>query len=86
MTAIDEPRLHPCDQEYLDLLEAEHARRARKGQPPKNPPRLPVMRPGRVDRSSPRWKRIRGSLIDTHGLGELDLDDYADRIYRMVPR
>lgn len=75
-----------ADQEYLDLMEDEHARRARRGQPPKKPPALPRQRAGRVDRSSPRWRRIRGSLIDTHGLGDIDLDDYADRIYRMVPR
>jgi hypothetical protein len=72
-----------ADQEYLDLMEDEHARRARRGQPPKKPPALPSVR--KVNRDCPRWKRIRGSLIDIHGLGQLDLDDYADRIYRMMP-
>jgi hypothetical protein len=72
-----------CDQEYLDVLEQEHAKLARKGKPPKNPPRLPKLT--RVDRSSPRWKRMRGTLTDIHGLGDIDLDDYCDRVYRLIP-
>ena len=73
-----------ADREYLDLMEDEHARRARRGQTPKKPPALPKVR--KVNRNCPKWMHIRGALIDIHGLGDIDLDDYADRVYRLVPR
>ena len=65
------------DQEYLDTLEAEYLRKRRRT--PKPP------RPQRVDRKCPRWKRLRASLCEHHGLPE-ELDDYCDRVYKLVPR
>lgn len=70
------------DQEYLDTLEAEFLKRRRKTKPPTDVPA-----PSRVDRQSPRWKRLRASLCEHSGLGGPDeLDEYCDRVYRLVPR
>ena len=37
-----------------------------------------------VDRTSPRWQRIRAALCEHHGLPET-LDEHADRVFALIP-
>jgi len=56
----------------MELADTIQAERARRGKPE------PV--PANVDRATPRWQRIRGSLCPHHGLRNMTLDEYADLV------